>query len=64
MVLALSCRTGPIDNIIKAGEKMIRKSNNSSRFILSTGVLLYDTLREHVMALKSCTERTSLQEKG
>ncbi len=51
---------GPFDKIIKAGKEIIRQGNNLPRFILGTGVLPYDTPQEHVMVLKSCTERTSL----
>lgn len=55
---------GPFNKIIQAGEEIIRKSNNLPRFILGTGVLPYDTPQEHVIALKSCTNRIDLQERG
>ena len=47
---------GPISKITQAGKELVRKANTLSRFILGTGVLPYDTPREHVLALKECVK--------
>jgi len=47
---------GSIAEITDAGDKVVGKGKAHSGFILGTGVLPYNTPREHVLALKACVQ--------
>jgi len=52
---ALVCQ-GSIAEIAYAGDKAVSRGKVHSRFILGTGVLPYNTPREHVLTMKSCVQ--------
>jgi len=52
---ALVCQ-GSIAEITHAGDKVVSRGKVHSRFMLGTGVLPYNTPREHVLALKACVQ--------
>jgi len=47
---------GPIERIKEAGCKLLKKGSSYPKFILGTGVISYNTLRENILALRKIVE--------